>query len=430
MANEDMHVDPWKVSGTIDYMKLINKFGTNPITGFLLERWEKVTKMPLHHFLRRGLVFSHQDLEFILNEKEKGNPIYLYTGRGPSSDSMHLGHLVPFMFTKYLQDALDAVLIIQMSDDEKYFFKDGGDLDIYKKLCYQNAKDIIACGFDLNKTYIFSNLESMSGDLYYNNAIIMRAITGNKIEGLYGLNLDNNIGQLVWPCFQSGPAFSTSFKDIFGSKPITCLVPMAIDQAPYFRMARDIHHKLSCPKPAVIHSKFLPGLEGPNSKMNSTVSNNSATLFLDMKLNIIKNVINKHAFSGGRVTVEEHRELGGDIRVDVSYQYLTYFLESDEELKTIAEKYSSGELLTGQLKQITVNCISNIIKNHQEAKSKITDDDVLQYFKRNRSFDLTGPTTTKQNVIADKIDVKYTDYEKYGINFDLTFGYKPKCEVS
>jgi tryptophanyl-tRNA synthetase len=50
--------------------------------------------------MRRGLVFSHRDLETILDRHEKGQPFFLYTGRGPSSDSMHLGHMVPFTFAK------------------------------------------------------------------------------------------------------------------------------------------------------------------------------------------------------------------------------------------------------------------------------------------------------------------------------------------
>ena len=37
---------------------------------------------------------------------------------------MHLGHLVPFLFTKYLQDAFNVPLVVQMTDDEKYLFKD------------------------------------------------------------------------------------------------------------------------------------------------------------------------------------------------------------------------------------------------------------------------------------------------------------------
>ena len=36
----------------------------------------------------------------ILNLYENKKPFYLYTGRGPSSESMHLGHLIPFMITK------------------------------------------------------------------------------------------------------------------------------------------------------------------------------------------------------------------------------------------------------------------------------------------------------------------------------------------
>lgn len=53
--------------------------------------------------------------------------------------------------------------------------------------------------------------------------------------------------------------------------------------------------------------------------------------------NQIKNKINKHGFSGGRETEEEHRLYGGDTDVDVSYQYLSFFLEDDEELAKIGE---------------------------------------------------------------------------------------------
>lgn len=45
--------------------------------------------------------------------------------------------------------------------------------------------------------------------------------------------------------------------------------------------------------------------------------------------------INKYAFSGGKDTVEEHREKGGNCDVDVSFQYLTFFLDDDEELEQI-----------------------------------------------------------------------------------------------
>jgi tryptophanyl-tRNA synthetase len=102
-------ITPWDVSGevaadgkvaAIDYDKLINQFGTRRISSELLERFEKITGHRPHILLRRGMFFSHRDLERILDRYEAGKPFFLYTGRGPSSDSMHLGHMIPFTFTK------------------------------------------------------------------------------------------------------------------------------------------------------------------------------------------------------------------------------------------------------------------------------------------------------------------------------------------
>lgn len=45
--------------------------------------------------------------------------------------------------------------------------------------------------------------------------------------------------------------------------------------------------------------------------------------------------VNKHAFSGGRDTIEEHKQFGGNCDVDVSFMYLTFFLEDDDKLEQI-----------------------------------------------------------------------------------------------
>ncbi len=65
----------------------------------------------------------------------------------------------------------------------------------------------------------------------------------------------------------------------------------------------------------------------------------------------------RYAFSGGRETVEEHREKGGNAEVDVSYQYLQFFLEDDAELKKIKEDYNSGKLLTGEVCKLCQACL-------------------------------------------------------------------------
>lgn len=158
---DEQTVTPWDVkSGEkgIDYGKLILKFGSTPISPELIARVERLTGRPAHPWLRRGLFFSHRDLDWILDQYERGVPFYLYTGRGPSSDALHLGHLIPFMFTRYLQEAFNVPLVIQMTDDEKFYWKNLSLAQTYE-MTKQNAKDIIACGFDINKTFIFSDLE-------------------------------------------------------------------------------------------------------------------------------------------------------------------------------------------------------------------------------------------------------------------------------
>lgn len=68
----------------IDYNKLIDSFGCSKITPQLLEKIEKLTGKKPHHLLTREIFFSHRDLELILDNYEKGEPFFLYTGRGNS----------------------------------------------------------------------------------------------------------------------------------------------------------------------------------------------------------------------------------------------------------------------------------------------------------------------------------------------------------
>jgi hypothetical protein len=50
-----------------------------------------------------------------------------------------------------------------MTDDEKFLWKDL-QLEECHRLGLENAKDIIACGFDITKTFIFSDLDYVRAD--------------------------------------------------------------------------------------------------------------------------------------------------------------------------------------------------------------------------------------------------------------------------
>ena len=61
-------------------------------------------------------------------------------------------------------------------------------------------------------------------------------------------------------------------------------------------------------------------LQGAQTKMSASDDNSS--IFLTDTPKQVKNKINKHAFSGGQTSVEEHRAKGGNCDVDISYQVL------------------------------------------------------------------------------------------------------------
>ncbi|XP_067335643.1 tryptophan--tRNA ligase, cytoplasmic-like isoform X2 [Channa argus] len=376
-------VDPWNVSTTrdkgIDYDKLIVRFGSTKIDKELVDRIEKVLRQKPHRFLRRGIFFSHRDMHQVLDAYEKNKSFYLYTGRGPSSEAMHTGHLIPFIFTKWLQDVFDVPLVIQMTDDEKYLWKDL-TLEECHYYAVENAKDIIACGFDINKTFIFSDLDYMgsSPEFYRNVVKIQKHVTFNQVKGIFGFSDSDCIGKISFPAIQAAPSFSNSFPQIFGDKQdIPCLIPCAIDQDPYFRMTRDVAPRIGYPKPALLHSTFFPALQGAQTKMSASDANSS--IFLTDSPKQIKNKINKHAFSGGKDTEEDHRKYGGNPDVDVSFMYLTFFLEDDEQLEKIRQDYASGALLTGELKKILIETLQPMIAEHQERRKQVTDETVKQF---------------------------------------------------
>ncbi|KAM3439251.1 hypothetical protein MY4824_002780 [Beauveria thailandica] len=384
-------INPWSVSGevgedgkvkAIDYRKLIDEFGTSQIDDALLARFEQVTGQKPHRFMRRGIFFSHRDMHTILDRYEKNEPFFIYTGRGPSSDSMHIGHTQVFDFVKWLQDVFDAPLIVMLTDDEKYLFSEKRTVDEVIGYSKQNCKDIIAAGFDMKKTFIFSDFEYVGGAFYKNIVRFAKRVNFNTAKAVFGFDGSSNIGKIHFASIQGATAFAGSFPHIFGADEaatakIPCLIPCAIDQDPYFRLTRDCAAGLKYAKPSLIHMRFLDALQGPGSKMSA--SDDTSAIFLSDSAKAIKNKVNKYAFSGGRETIEEHREKGGNADVDVSYQYLQFFMEDDEELKRIKEEYTSGRMLTGELKAICIENLQKYVAEFQERRAKATDDVVAQF---------------------------------------------------
>jgi tryptophanyl-tRNA synthetase len=364
MIKEGGKITPWEVEGKVDYEKLVKEFGLKSIDEEILGKIKSFTK-ELHVLLRRKYFFAHRDLDIVLNEA-KTNGFFLYTGRGPSGP-MHIGHLIPFMFTKWLQDKFKVNVYIELTDDEKFWEpKRKLSLEETRKWAYENILDVIAVGFDENRTFIFQDTEYIR-NMYPLAIKIAKKINFSTVKAVFGFTNETNIGLIFFPTLEIAPTF---FEDKI------CLIPAAVDQDPFWRLQRDVADALGKRKSAQIHSKFLPPLTGIEGKMSASKPETSIYLTDDEKT--VREKIYKYVFSGGQPTIELHRKLGGNPDIDVSFQWLkTLFEEDDNKLKKIEEDYRSGKLLTGELKDILIEKLVKFLQEHQrrreEAKEKVKD---------------------------------------------------------
>ncbi|MDE1862866.1 MAG: tryptophan--tRNA ligase [Thaumarchaeota archaeon] len=365
MSSEDFTVTPWSVEGEIDYEKLIQKFGTEKISDDLKARMASITGR-VHPMMNLGYFFSHRDLDRILTEYEKGNKFYLYTGRGPSG-AIHMGHLLPWMFTKYLQEKFDVKLIFQITDDEKFLYNDERSLDDVSKYTKENIYDIIAVGFDPEKTKILIDTKDIKR-IYPIALEIAKRITFSTVRAVFGFQNSTNIGMIGFPPIQAAPCFLPS---ILEGKPTPVLIPAAIDQDPYWRVTRDIAEKIGFPKPTQIHSKFLPGL-GMQGKMSSSIPE-TAIFTTDTDEAIDKKI--SSAFTGGQPTVDLQRKLGANYSICPVFWYLRYFFDTEKESDERARKCRAGELLCGEckcnLKDATKPFIADFKKRRERAKDLV-----------------------------------------------------------
>src|ERR671924_829697 len=230
--NDSTRVTPWEVEGRIDYGRLIEEFGTQPISSEILEQFERVTG-EVHPMLNLHYFFSHRDLDFILRKVESGEKIYLYTGRGPSG-MVHMGHLMPWIFTKYLQDKFDSKLLFQLTDDEKFLYGQDRTMKEIELYTYENILDIIAIGFNPKKTKIIVNTKHIQ-HLYPIAIEVAKRITFSTARAVFGFSNSTNIGMIGFPPIQAAPCFLPT---IIEGRQVPVLIPAAIDQDPYWRMTR------------------------------------------------------------------------------------------------------------------------------------------------------------------------------------------------
>ena len=320
---------------------------------------------------RRGTVFAQRDFGLILESIEQNKPFVMMTGLMPTGE-LHIGHLLLIKQMVFYQK-LGAKVYIAVADLEAYNARKKSLKEFRKNAIEQYLTNYVAAGLDISKCEIYFQSERSSDsektNAYYRLASnFSRYATFNEFRGVYG---EISPGKMNASLFQAADMYHPQLPEFEGG-PTPTFIPVGIDQDPHIRIARDMSKRNKdhdfIPIASTYHI-FMPGLQGAMSKMSS--SNPNSYIALTDSPSDVKKKINKHAFSGGRETVEEHRKKGGNPDTDVSFQYLKFFFEEDDDkLDEIEKKYRSGEMLSGELKKYTIDKINTFLAEHQKQREK------------------------------------------------------------
>jgi tryptophanyl-tRNA synthetase len=271
---------------------------------------------------------------------------------------------------------LGAKLILMLTDDMKILHDKDLAIQDVRRYDIANATDILAFGFDLSKTFMFSNMDYIGGAFYQNIISIARHITVKSIKEALGFTDDNNVGMFYCCSTQSAGCFASSFPGILaadsaGLRGIPCLIPCSYDIDGYFSEVRKHAAKVGELAPSFLYSSLLPSLQGADQKMSASVK--SSAIYLTDDDDVIREKV-LDAFPIGQKSM------------DVALEWLRFFLEDDDELATIQAKHQAHQLLSVELREILTQVIITNVARFKANRQGISNT-VLKAFMTPRLLD-------------------------------------------
>jgi len=402
-------MNPWSSNQTVDVDRLFAEFGIEPI-GEVARRLPEVPS-----FMRRGVVVGHRDYGLIVDAIQKRTPFHVLTGFMPSG-LPHLGHLMVMKeVVWHVQQGGNGYVAI--ADREAHAVR-GISWEKCREYGKEYLKALYALGFEGTTYY-----QSKNGRLKDLAFEASTKVNFSELSAIYGFGQETSlshamsvitqVADILYPQLDAGPA--------------PTIVPVGLDQDPHIRLTRDVAYKLrlftvedrgahisvrskNAPEAALdaVHNAFrgskkyaghvdvtgvemahvedavrkieiahggfgfylpsstyhifMQGLQG--GKMSSSVPDSSFG-FYEPEKSVKKKIMG--ALTGGRMTLEEQRRLGGE--PDVCSVYLLnlfHMLEDDVELADLARRCESGELTCGQCKKETYERVQAFLKDLRE----------------------------------------------------------------
>ncbi len=355
-------IDPWGDVEIGDYREKMQDFGISPIE-------EIADRMPDHRYITRGIIFGHRGMEEFLDAHHSGDDVAVITGIMPSG-LFHFGHKIVVDQVIMLQE-MGADVTLTAADIEAYNTREM-PLEKSRELVIEEyLRNYVALGLDLENTDFYFQSEA-GNDHHARAKMFARYLTQNEVESTYG---NAEPGKIASALTQYADILRPQFPENGGERPT--VVPVGVDQDPHIRLTRDVasrYRDQEFYKPAGLYNKFMRGLQG--GKMSS--SNPKSYIALTDSVEDAKKKIDQ-AKTGGRDTLEEQREKGAKVEEDMVFELLAFHLvKDDSELERIREEYASGEMLSGEIKQIAKDRIEEFLVEHQRKREE-AEEEIEQY---------------------------------------------------
>jgi tryptophanyl-tRNA synthetase len=407
-------INPWANQQTLDIQRLFSEFGIEPIDNII----GMLPEVP--YFMKRGIVIGHRDYTPIAGCIRDGKPFHILTGFMPSGHP-HLGHLMVMKeVVWHVQQGGNGFITI--ADREAHAVRDTS----WEK-CREYGREYLACLYALGfegKTY-FQSRNDLLKDLAFESSI---RVNLSELQSIYGFSQETSLGHMMSVITQVADILYPQVE----SYPAPTVVPVGIDQDPHIRLTRGVAHKLrmftvedrgqyisvrskNAPPAALdmVHNRyprskkyeghvdipgsactevsavvreieisfggfgffspsstyhlFIPGLQG--GKMSSSIP--ESTISFTEPDEIVKKKV-MAALTGGRATLAEQREQGGEPeRCPLFLLNLFHLVDGDPQLEELRTKCRSGQLMCGQCKKETEERVLSFIHDMQEKMAAV-----------------------------------------------------------
>jgi len=357
-------IDPYGSELVEDYSKIVKDFGLESFNVDLFPNPNRI--------MRRGVVFAGRDLKIISEAIKNKKPFYVLSGLMPSGDRIHFGNKMVVENIKYFQEQGGHAYIL-VADLESAAAR-GVSLEEAKQRALEfHIPAFVALGLDPQKTTFY--FQSENKDVVHLAYELSQRITENEFRAVYG---NVNPGRVLSAVTQVGDILYPQLKNRMPG-----IIPVGVDQDPHIRLTRDVvrrvKQKYNFFLPSGMYHKYTPSLNG-GLKMSKSNPESCIELPEDTK-KVSKKIM--RAITGGRDTVEEQREKGGEPEKCMVFElYKQHLIEDDQELQNVYDNCKAGELTCGECKK---NCCSlmnqfmdDFNQKREEAKKNI---DKLNFIK-------------------------------------------------